>query len=105
MLKLDHQQIREYARRLAEANAEAEPSISDAYWFPAEDEIRLIEVDRDTPPSDCVMPFYFGEDPEGDIPVPSGIAMIRPEEKDTLSPPEGWGTWGDAVLIWSRPKP
>ena len=102
MLKLDLREIREHARKLAEANAEAEPSISDAYWFPAEDEIRLIEIDRETATSDCVMPFYFGEDPEGEIPVPSGIAIIRPEEKDTLSPPEGWGTWDDAERIWSR---
>ena len=104
MQSTDLQEIRRQALTLAEANAEAEPTISDIYWFPNDEEIRLIEVDEQTPTSDFVTPFFFNTDPAGGILLPSGIAIIRPEEKDRLTLPEGWGTWDDAERIWSRPK-
>ena len=102
MLELGLDEVREYARKLAAANAEAEPTITDVYWFPSGDEIRLVELDSDAIPNDCIAPFYFPEDPEEGIPMPSGIALIRPEDKDRLSPPDHWGSWDDAEKVWSR---
>lgn len=95
----DKETIRKVAAELAQEHVEAEPSISDVYLFPADDEIRLIEVDEQTVPSDCVAPFYFPPAPEDGIPVPSGIALIRPEEVGKLELPEGWGSWDDAEKI------
>lgn len=95
----DKETIRKLAAEMAQENVEAEPSISEVYWFPDEDEIRLIEVDQETVPSDCVAPFYFRPAPEDGIPVPSGIALIRPDEVRVLELPEGWGSWDDAEKI------
>jgi len=95
--------IEELATKLAHENIEAEPTITEVYWLPAEGEIRLIEVDEQTVPmpenSDCVEPFYFKPVPQDGIPVPCGIAIIRPEELRKLKLPEGWGSWDDAKKI------
>ena len=95
--------IKKLATELARENVEAEPSIKEVYWLPAEDEIRLIEVDEQTVPmpenSDRVEPFYFRPAPQDGIPVPCGIAIIRPEELRKLKLPEGWGKWDDAEKI------
>ena len=93
--------IREAARRLAAANVEAEPALHAVYLFPSECEIRLIELDPTALPSERITPFYFGPDPQGGIAYPSAIALLRPDETH-LTPPEGWGVWDDAVLLWSR---
>ncbi len=95
----DKATIKKLATEVARENVEAEPSISKIYLLPAEDEIRLIEVDEQTVPSDCVAPFYFRSDPQGGIPVPCGIAIIRPDEVRKLKLPEGWGSWDDAEEI------
>ena len=95
----DKETIRKLAAELAQESVEAEPSISDVYLFPADDEIRLIEVDEQTVPSDCVAPFYFRPAPEDGIPVHCAIATIRPEEVGKLELPEGWGSWDDAEKI------
>ncbi len=89
------------AKRLAAANADAEPAIQEIYWFPDEDEIRLIEIDETAVPyEDFIAPFYFPADPEGHIPFRSALAMVTPDDKKRLPPPEGWGAWEDAVRIW-----
>ena len=97
----DQETIRKLATKLARENVRAEPSIKEVYWLPAEDEIRLIEVDEQTVPmpenSDCVEPFYFK--PVSGIPVRCAIAIIRPEERKKLKLPEGWGKWDDAEKI------
>ena len=81
-----------------------EHTVVSAYWFPSESEIRIVYVDytaRPSPDPQRIVPFYFGADDEGDIPLPSALAIIRPEEKDTLQPPEGWGTWDNAQEIFA----
>jgi len=88
------------ARRLATANAESEPNLEAVYLFPSDHQIRLVEVDRSMSSSDMILPFYFPPDPEGGIPFPSALALIRPEEERRLSPPDGWGTWDEARRIW-----
>jgi hypothetical protein len=99
---LSTQNLREIAIRLAETHAAIEAGIEKIYWFPATDEIRFVELDSTTLASDRIEPFYFGPDREGGIPLPSGVAVIRTEEVRKLQPPDGWGSWEDAELIWER---
>jgi hypothetical protein len=88
---------------LVRENKESEPGIQEAYWFPNDEEIRLVETDENIPPNDVVTPFYFGavysEHPDENIPFDSALAMIRPEEVGKLSLPEGWGSWDDAIKL------
>lgn len=88
------------AKRLADAHRDAEPSIEKIYLFPSDEEIRLVEVDSVTVPSDRVTPFYFAPDAAGGIPFRSAIALIRPDEDARIPLPEGWGSWSSARLIW-----
>ncbi|NUN96178.1 MAG: hypothetical protein HUU16_08375 [Candidatus Omnitrophica bacterium] len=94
--------ILEVARKLAEHHARIEPSIRRIFLFPDTDEIRLVEVDQDTSPTegDEIHPWYFNPDPETGVFFPSGVAVITPDECLRLSPPATWGTWKDAVEIW-----
>jgi hypothetical protein len=95
-------EVRAAAEGLARANIEAEPGIQEVYWFPAGDAIHLIEIDRTAFANETITPFYFGPDPQGGIPFPSGIALIRPEEKDRLTPPPEWGSWDQAIRLLQR---
>ena len=99
MSRSDSGEVRRQAEALAKANVELEPNIEEVFWFPAEDQIRLIETDPTTPPSDCIAPFYFRPDPSAGTGFTSGLAVIRPDDKDRLDPPKGWGTWKDAERI------
>lgn len=89
------------AKILARYNAESEPNITEIYFFPSDEEIRLIELDRSAMPSeDFIAPFYFPPDPENNIPFSSGIALIPPDDKEKYDPPSTWGKWNDAKKIW-----
>jgi len=90
------------ARRIAKSNWEAEPEIEQTYLFPAEDEVRLIHLDSGTPASregESIAPFYFGSNHSNGVPYLLAVALIRPEEMARLSPPEGWGSWSDAIAL------
>lgn len=93
--------IKEQASELARANKQAEPSIEKIYWFPSEEEIRLVELERMTVPalSGWVEPFFFGPSPKDGLMVPSGIAIIQADEFGKLQLPQEWGTWNDAVEL------
>lgn len=94
--------VRAAALEMVRENREADPLIQEVYLFPAEEEIRLVYVDPNTMPSrenDSFVPFYFGRDLQGGLPYRSAIAVILPEERETLHPPENWGTWSDAEVI------
>jgi len=94
-------EVRKAADRLARINTDKVSYISEIYLFPNDEEIRIVEVSEEALPNDEELePFYFSADPEGNIPFPMGIAMIRPSEKDRLRPPAGWGDWRDAIRIW-----
>jgi len=87
---------------LARYNQDADPGITASYLFPSETEIRLIHLDVNSPATeggDPIAPFYFGPDRAGGVTYPSAIALIRPEEKEHLPLPEGWGTWDEATMI------
>jgi hypothetical protein len=92
--------IEQQARLLAKENRNAEPEITNVYWFPNETEVRLVEVLPAVPPSgDRVVPFYFRPQPADNLPAPSGIALVRPDEVRNLPLPKGWGQWEDAVEL------
>ena len=96
--------MRAAAQRLAELNAASEPAIREIYLFPAENEIRLVEVDETALPrgDEQIAAYHFGPDPHGEIKYPSAIALVRPEDQERLWPPEGWGSWEGAEVIWRR---
>ena len=95
--------IRTQAELLAKENVRAEPNIKTIYWFPNENEVRLVEVENsDIIPqslSGSVEPFYFDSSPADNLPAPSGIAIIRSDEVEKLSLPDGWGTWDSAKKL------
>jgi hypothetical protein len=94
--------IERQAKMLAADNRRAEPGIVRVYWFPDEVEVRLVELLPTVPPSgDRVVPFHFRPRSTDDLPAPSGIALIRPEEFGMLPLPSGWGRWEDAIEIES----
>jgi len=94
-------ETRELAKKLAQENVRVEESISKIYWVPKADKIYLIEVDETSIPSDNYLrPMYFS--PENDIPLPSGIAMITPDEYGQIELPEEWGSWEQLETLWSR---
>ncbi len=91
----DMEKVLEFAKKLAADSRELDPHVVKVLWFPDDREVRLIELDENTMESfsGCVEPFYF--DSTADIPVPSGVAVIRPDEYGKLTMPEGWGSWED----------
>lgn len=93
--------VEQQARSLAADNRQAEPAIVRIYWFPDEQEVRLVGLNPEMPASSdrSLHPFYFRPSPADALPLPSRIALIRPEEFGKLVLPDGWGTWGDAVEI------
>ena len=98
--KIDHQ-----AYKLAE-EAARDPFVSDVFWFPHDEEIRLIEVGDDIPRagSDDIEPFYFDPSPEDGIDFSSAIALIHSEGVGKLNVPEGWVSWKDAIILINRKK-
>jgi hypothetical protein len=96
-----HPIIQKQALLLAEEARRTDPNIIKFYWFPAENEVRLVEVATDMQPSldDAVQPFYFPASPQHNMPALSGVAIIRDGEDGKLKLPEGWGTWDEAELL------
>jgi hypothetical protein len=95
MAEEQHDKIREQAEMLAAESKKSEPDIDRIYWFPHDSEVHLIQINDKTVTSGSgeVEAFYFDASPEDDITVPSGIAIIRPDEYGKLTLPEGWGDW------------
>lgn len=93
--------IEQQARLLAADNRQAEPDITGVFWFPDEREVRLVELTDQVPANGDgeVRPFYFQPSPNDGLPLPSGIAMIRPDEFGRLRLPADWGNWEDAVAL------
>ena len=93
--------IRQQALLLATENKRAEPGITKVYWFPDEKEVRLLELEEGIPPSpsDVVEPFRFAPSIRDQLPAPSGVALIRPDEFRKLNLPEDWGGWDSALEL------
>ena len=95
---------REEATWLAHENADSERSIEASYWFPSEDEFRIVHVDATTLPSDGrLRPFPLADDPAEGINYPVRVAFVLPDEVHQVALPEGWGTWEQAVMVFQRP--
>jgi hypothetical protein len=88
----------EVARRLADAHRQVEPSIVSIVRIesPSEESaaepVKLLEVNRDTPPAGIV-PVAFG--PDGQVPFASIVVEVTPEEFEMLQHhqlelPSGW---------------
>lgn len=95
--------IEQAARELAAANAMAEPTISRVHWFPSPDEIRLVEVDTESLRSDdpAIQAFYFA--PVGNVPFPSAVALIHPDEEGRKPLPPEWAVgWKDGRVVFER---
>jgi hypothetical protein len=75
----------------------------EAYWFPAEKEIRLVEIEANigATQSGQLEPFYFQPSPTDGRDNVLAIAIIRPEEFGKLSLPPDWGTWDKAIKVKS----
>ncbi|MBC8230081.1 hypothetical protein H8E77_11090 [bacterium] len=73
-------QIEKIVRQLVQSHFEIEPNIDEIVWFRdgVEQEIRLIEINRDTLPTGSVEVFSFA--PIQDVPFPVRIADITPQE-------------------------
>jgi hypothetical protein len=93
--------IQKQALLLAEEARRTDPSIIKFYWFPAENEVRLVEVATNMQPSLSaeVEPYYFPPAPRMNMPAPSGVALILSGEDGKLSLPKGWGGWDSAVEL------
>ena len=94
------EEIERQAKLLAKDNRLAEPEIIKIFWFPNDEEVRLVEVLPTIPGGDGrVHPYFFRPSPADNLPAPSGIAMIRPEEVHHAQLPEDWGGWEDAIEL------
>lgn len=93
--------IRDQAELLAAENRKADPMIEGVFWFPDPIEVRLVETTPEVPrsPDKEVHPFYFPATPHDQLPAPSAVALIRPDEVRHVRLPEGWGAWNDAVEL------
>ncbi len=102
-------EIERQARMLAKENRKSDSDITKVLWFPHHEEVRLVEVHKTIPPAGdgYVHPFYFRASPQDDLPAPSGVALISPEEFKQaklrkLRLPKGWGSWKDARELRMR---
>ncbi len=91
-----YEKVKNEAIKLAKENKKAEPNILKIFWFPHEEEIRLIEVEDDIPDSieNEIEVFYFGQ--SQNVPINSAIGLIRSNEIGKLKLPENWGNWAVA---------
>lgn len=93
--------VQQQAEILVKTNREADPDIVDVYWFPAKNEIRLVETVRNTlpTPSGELEPFYFEPSPKDGILLRSAIALIEIKEAGKLKLPSKWGSWKSAKKL------
>ena len=93
----NEQQIEKVVRQLVQSHFEIEPSIDEIVWFRdgEEQEIRLIEINRDTLPTRSVEVFSFA--PTQDVPFPVRIADITPQEKKGANWKHHPATWVDVT--------
>ena len=96
---ISRQDIRKWALELAYSSKDTDPSVLKTFWFPNNEQIRVVHVIENSLPNDQVLPFYFLPGQFNDFPVPIAVAAIRPEEVRQLKLPDGWGTWDEAEEI------
>lgn len=89
--------IKEVAKKLADAHRAADPATEMIKYFPdaAGDQVRLLEVSTAAPTTGEVLPFQFGSDPSHGIDFKSVVILLSPSEwqavqENKLSLPTGW---------------
>ncbi len=102
-LNMPAQRIEEIVRRMAREHFEIEEDIERIIWFKngKKEEIRLLEVNRNSIPENLILTVYLK--PTREHPLPALIGDITPEEwekvKRGLIPlPEGWSL-DDAEIL------
>lgn len=92
-------EIEQEARMLAVDNRQASPDVTRIIWFPDDTEVRLVVLTELVPQYEGtdLHPFYFRSSPADNLPAPSAIIMIRPEESGKLKLPPEWGDWNDGI--------
>lgn len=90
--------VAEVAKHLAMAHKRADPEIQQIYMIEdsAGAEVRLLEVSGSVGFTGSVMPFRFAPRPDLDVPYPSVMVLLSPEEKELLDRkelelPAAWG--------------
>ncbi len=91
--------IEKQAKYLARENRMGASDIERIFWFPDDDEVRLVESTAMVPPEGFVEPFWFRAQPKDDLPAPSGVALIHPSEVGNAVLPDDWGDWNSAVEL------
>jgi hypothetical protein len=83
------------AEDLIQEHFELEPSLEKVIWVNSDKaaEIRLLEINPETPPTGSVLSFYFP--PYDEFPYGTKIAEITPEEwqkilRTEIALPKGW---------------
>ena len=101
----DSRRIEVVVRDLARSHFEIEEGVEQIIWVRdgGGGEIRLIEVNRNTFPTDSVEMFYFA--PSDEVPFPIRIADVTPQEWERIRIgriplPSGWHL--DDVEIFER---
>ncbi|MDB5289176.1 MAG: hypothetical protein JWL69_417 [Phycisphaerales bacterium] len=98
---MPREEIERQAKLLAKENRKGEPDITSVYWFPDENEVRLVEVLPSVPASHDrrVHPYFFRPAPQDGLPAPSGVALIGADDFGKLQLPPNWGDWNSAVEL------
>jgi hypothetical protein len=97
---MSRETVERQAKLLARENRRAEPDIERIFWFPDDQEVRLVETTSSVPRGDnAVRPFYFRPQPQDELPAPSGVAMINPADVRRARLPQDWGDWDSAVEL------
>jgi hypothetical protein len=97
-----NQSLEEMVKRLAREHFEIEDGLERIIWFKdGEEEIRLLEINRNTMPEGAVLTLYLRPTQERSLPVLLGD--ITPEEWEkvksgAMSLPEGWSLQNIEVL-------
>jgi hypothetical protein len=95
--EIPKEDIQTQAVLLADEARKTDPDITKIFWFPADDEVRLVEVATDMQPTiGRIAPFYFPPSLPDKLPALSGVAVIRAGEEFRIPLPAGWGEWSDA---------
>jgi len=99
---MERDKMEELATKLACDILKAEPEVKKILWFPHGEELRVVRILDNVEKSDRVMAFRFGPDVRGGIPVPTDIAVIRPDEEARIPLPADWCDWGNAVVMYAE---
>ena len=103
---MDIQQVKQLALKTATYYKKIDPDIIDIYWFPCEEEIRLIcldkgmelangkDVDDD---NESVLLFYFSKCDE--YPLWAVIGQINKKFFGKKKLPEKWGGWSNGIKM------